>query len=176
MRLLNKEQIINLPDHFFPMVVLADNRKSFFSKAIKAHTHGQYSHAMWMREPFLVVSQNGRLAEKYITDYLQPWYRLKFFSYPEMSEREESEIHQCLNAQLARRSRYDWLGIFGQLFNIRKLNFSSRYYCSEAVWEPFVKVWGYKQTYPSPSELDSRLPRIGWEIVGIYDPTLLPGA
>ena len=172
MQLLREEQIMALPNHFYPMVVLGDNRKSFWSRQIKLHSHGRYSHAMWMRKPGMVVSQNGHLEEKPVRNYFLPWNRLKFFNYPTMGEVDEIMINNCLNKLLAKRSRYDWLGIVGHLFHIRKLNFPRRYYCSEAVWEPFVQVWGYWQTYPTPSELDWRLPQLGWEVVGVYDPTL----
>jgi len=180
MRILNADQIFSFPDCFYPMVVLGDNRKrgwsSFFGRQIKMHTKGQYSHAMWMRRPGMVISQDWHLAEKSVQEYLTDWYRLKFFTMPDMEETDETKINQCLDQLLQQGGRYDWLGIIGHLLHIRKLNFSNRYYCSEFVWEPFVEVWGYPRIYPSPSELDFYLPKIGWEIAGVYDTALLPGA
>jgi len=156
-----------------PAVVLSDHLKSFWSRQIKLHTHGQYSHAMWLRKNGKFLSQNGILREVDPVLYLNGDYRLKFFANPALGlEWQDKAIETWLEEKLKNPTRYDWLGIIGHLLHRRRLQSPGKYYCSELVWEPFVKILGYKPIYPSPAELDYLLPKIGWEVQAIYDPTI----
>jgi hypothetical protein len=159
-----------------PAVVLADNMKSFWSRQIKLHSHGRYSHAMWYRSNGKLLTQNGHLEEVELCRYLVPQYRLKFFSNETLYVGgRDKKIEAVLDEIAKKHSHYDWLGIVGHLFKVRKFQSSKSYYCSEMVWEPFVKVFGFKQIYPSPAELDYILPQIGWKVAAIYDPVLKKG-
>lgn len=154
-----------------PCVVLADNLWNWFSRRIKEHTRGQYSHAMWCNGRRRFVSQDWRIREVDPELYFRGQHRLKFFYHPDLAERRyDAEIEAVLARQVAIGSRYDWLGIVGHLVGAPRLNFSGRYYCSEAVWQPFVEVMGLAPAYPTPEDLNRWLPQMGWETVLVVDP------
>jgi hypothetical protein len=173
MNLMTRKAMREIPYEKYPFVVLADNRRSFFSRMIDLHTRGNYSHAMISRKPGFLVSQDGLLRERPMEDYERDYIRLKFYQKPDMTTEEKIEFNRIFDSLLTKVLRYDWLGIVGHMFGIRKLNFNSRYYCSEVVWVPFREIWGYKEIHPSPRDLDVILPLIGWEVYGIHEPMIL---
>lgn len=156
-----------------PAIVLADNLKSWTSQQIKLHSHGYYSHAMWLRASGKLVSQDWKLTEKDLSEYLVPHYRLKFFHKPELQlNGKAEEIEACLDKMLSQTHRYDWLGVAGHLLGCRGLQFGGRWYCTEAVWEPFVEVLHFAPIHPTPQELNWMLPELGWSVAVIVDPRL----
>lgn len=159
-----------------PCVVLADNLWSWYSRKIREHTKGSYSHAMWLNGRRWFVSQDWRIREVDPELYFGGDYRLKFLYHQDLLDRRYAEeIEAVLNRQVERGSKYDWLGILGQLVGAPRLNFKGRYYCSEAVWQPFVEVLGLAPAYPTPEDLNQWLPRLGWETVLVVDPNQVRG-
>lgn len=158
-----------------PCVVLSDNLYGWFARQIRKHEPGQYSHAMWFTSQRQFVSQDWRIHLVDPAEYFRGEHRLKFLCNPDLeNHRYAEEIEAVLARQVERGSRYDWLGIVGHLVGAPRINFKGRYYCSEAVWQPFVEVLGYREWYPTPEDLNYWLPRMGWRTVLTFDPNQVP--
>lgn len=156
-------------------IVLTDNLSkwglgSLFSRAIKEHTHGNYNHAMLMREPGMVISQDWQLREKLLDRYLHGTHRVKLIKVP-TNRQEKILINETANKLLNKRPQYDWLGILGFLFNKRTINFQSRYYCSELVLYILREAGKYNGSITqSPADINRFYKDFGWVCTAIYDP------
>jgi len=76
---LTKDDLMAIPFEKYPMPVLSDSLRSFFSWGIKAHEKGCYSHFMWLFDKGLLASQ-GLFGFKKVSigNYLSK-YRLKLW-------------------------------------------------------------------------------------------------
>lgn len=150
---------LKITEKHLPLIVLSDDMRSFFSWGIKAHTRGLYSHAMMMLKPGKFVTQGWTYKEVNVEKYMKPRYRLKFWSYP-FTEEEKSQIRFAVEEDLSRswwHKSYDWIGIIGQLFRIRKLNNPFKSFCSERVAKYLRLILLLKNVvplHPSPSQLN----------------------
>ena len=160
-----------------PLVVLCDDRRSFIGFAIKAHSHGNYSHIMSEYLPGWVASQDfGGFRTKKIDPYLKPHIQLKFWKFNEWTKSLkidwELSIEKELNEPWWRR-KYDFLGILGQLIPgrwTRKLNSPWSRYCSERVGTRLRDILQMDiPSHSTPSEIDSILSLDDrWEVHGYW--------
>jgi len=144
-----------------PMLVLSDNVHSLLAQQIRSHTKGFYNHAMWMRKPGYVVSQNWTLNEQPISRYVDSKHRLKFWYNPEwVRDRRgtvwliDKRIDNVLAESWWKRT-YDFLGIIGQALRMKGLNNPKRRYCSEVVaeWLTLLEP-SFSLKHPSPAEIN----------------------
>ena len=154
-----------------PKIILVDDRKSLFGKAIKWHTKEKYTHVMEMHKEMKVASQDlGGFKERSLEDYLQPHITLKFCSYQDESPiayKKREKWKESIQADLTPppgffakikhfwQNRYDFLGIIGQLLGVRWINNPWKKYCSERVARRMRKVLMiFVKLHPRPSEID----------------------
>lgn len=141
-----------------PYVVLVDDRRSFIGWSIKAHSSGNYGHAMILAWPGRCMSQNWNgFQEIDIDTYMKPGTFLKIWSKKGQTAGERDAIY----ANLARerkepwyRKIYDFFGIVGQFVRIPAINSPWQRYCSERVAEE-IDPWDINTgEHPDPSDLD----------------------
>uniref|UniRef100_A0A6M3IZI7 Uncharacterized protein n=1 Tax=viral metagenome TaxID=1070528 RepID=A0A6M3IZI7_9ZZZZ len=176
-RLLNVADFEMIPDEMFPFLVLTDNLSSWLSWKIKNHSHGFYSHSMWMTRNGIVATQGWMYKEQSIYDFLKGNHRVKLWFSPDWGTLDRARIKRRINERLAetkRALRYDWIGIIGQALGFRKLNLKGRSYCSEESASVLAVVEPFGIEHPTPADLDA------WcreheqmAVYGVYDPSLI---
>lgn len=157
-----------------PLIVLADNTRSFMGLLIKLHSRGAYSHIMTMCREGYFASQGWMYKEVKIEKYLKK-YRLKFWICKDLTEEERIEWIALTKKELNEpwwKRRYDIIGVgIGQLFNIRWFNNFRTKYCSERVANKIRLLGLYVKKHRTPSEINFLL-RISdrFEVYGHYLP------
>lgn len=142
-----------------PLVCLVDDRRSFLSWIIKAHTSGNYNHIMEYHRGGYFASQSYRgFREIKIGKYMKSHLFLKFWKVKNLTQDQKEKWESLIRAELRRPwwdRRYDYLGVVGQFLKIRWLNNPWLKYCSERVAEHLRKALGkIVKSHPTPSELD----------------------
>lgn len=139
----------------FPIIVLSSHNNAFISWAIRWFTKGSYNHAMFLISYRTLASQAMFYTEKDIKKYMRKGFKLKFYGLKIALEEREIVLNR-ITARLRKpkwKNFYDFLGIFGQFFRIRKLNNPYRNYCSESVEEDLKGI--IKLPYkPSPADIN----------------------
>jgi len=178
--ILTRDQVLTIPEQQMPMIVLSDNLYSRFAWLIRAfqqprnHISGDYNHAMVLKRPAEVVSQNWRFGTEMLTDYLAGQYRLKIWWKPNMTNPEKARMNAKIADMLAAHGKYDWLELLGIRTGMRWLHIPGRNICSEAVaqiiqaaYPDMVKLWG---NHPTPGDLNAHLDEAGWSVYGRFIP------
>lgn len=145
-------------------------RFSFIAWEIKRHTKNSYNHVMIQPAPGQLYSQNWTFQTVPPKSYLTGKYRVKLICVP-CTPIQVSMIKGFVYYLLRQSPRYDWLGILGFLFrNQKRIQFRSRFYCSEAVLTILQESGVYTgETALSPGDIDRMIEEQGWKVVGIYD-------
>lgn len=145
---------------------------SWIAWEIKRHTKNRYNHAMIQTAPGYLCSQNWTFQHVDSTKYLQGRHRVKLIWVP-CTPVQESVIQGMARLLVRLALRYDWRGILGFLLGRpKKIQFRSRFYCSEAVLTILQEAGVYLgATTLSPGDIDRMIDKQGWKLVGIYDPT-----
>ena len=157
-----------------PLIVLCDDRRSFFGWFIKSHSKGNYNHIMEFSEPGQFVSQDpAGYREVDVETYMKPFILMKFWSYENITEAQKKCLHEIIEADLNapwRFRSYDWLGLVGQLLHIKWLQNPHKRYCSERVAEHLRFVFKIEiPKHPTPSGINSILENIpGMKIQGYW--------
>ena len=156
-RILTRADVLSIPRALLPAVVLTDNRESWLSWRIRRHTHGSYNHACMMHEQGRLASQGWTLKNIPVTDYMRPSNRIKIWVALHWTPEERMRVSIAINQRLAlpaRKRRYDWLGVIGQLLRIQALQFKRRRFCSEDVRDYLAVVDEMKDKRPTPENLN----------------------
>ena len=117
---------------------------------------------MILHKPGMVATQNfSFFTEVPIGRYLKPSLMLKFWRVKNLTQEERTFIFKAVNRRLSLplwKKTYDWLGIIGQFFKIRRLNDPFKTYCSEQVHDDYLaqieRIYYLVPKKPSPSDLD----------------------
>lgn len=154
--------IANLNAHL-PLFILSDDRRSFFSWAIKAHSHGNYSHFFTMVHPNKVATQGLLFNEVPIEKYMRDGIILKVWYYPDMPEEMSIKIRGLIEAKLKQAwwtRLYDGVGIIGQALGkrlkwLRVINIPGLNYCTE--YTKCIKVMfpDFNIFEPNPAEINA---------------------
>lgn len=153
----------NFPQEAYPMIALVDDVRSFVGWGIRAHTNGNYNHAIILHKFRMCVSQDlDGFKEKSINKYTVNGMILKFWTIKDLTPEEKKSILDAIDKRLALpwwRRTYDFLGTFvGQLINVKWLQNPFQEFCSEEVNDDYIvpvkraAIMGIKE--PSPSELN----------------------
>jgi len=165
-----------------PAIVLTDNMFSLTASALRifqrklGHSTGRYQHAMWLLEAGQVVSQNWKLERTNLQDYLTGKHRVKFIVAKDWTAEERDEIRRRIRTNLIHAAtgyyRYDWLGVLSHLLRSSRVNFPSRFYCSERVASILRRVDRRCPARPSPAQLNAYLKSRPekYIVLGVYDP------
>lgn len=172
----------NVPCEDVPLVVLVDDRNSFIGFGIKNHSKGCYNHVMIMHKPGRVASMDfSGFHDRPITDYMRRNLSLKFWKYAAATETQNLRIIlECVKhlpsktdpwyKKLYGKFSYDFVGIAGQLFNIRWLQLPWKWYCSEITMKILKTAKVVPDNVPntkSPEEINKLCKTFGgWEIYG----------
>ena len=144
---------LNLFD--MPYVVFEADNEGWISFLIRK-VAGQYNHAMWLT-PKGFASQGLRFSYVPTAKYMRRGIKMKFFKIVDMTDEEQAAIYTLIEKRVNApwwRSRYDFLGIFGQLIGIRKLNNPFTSYCSEQMADDLTLTMVNIKGKPTPEELE----------------------
>jgi len=154
-QLLSLENIKQIPQAHYPLMVFCDNPCSFFSWGVKARTKGVYGHFMWLFGPNQLASQGLWLQEKTVEAYTG--YTMKFVWNPNWTSIERALIISAIKQDLALpwyKTLYDVPGIFGKAIGLSFINIPWLSYCSERGRYLGLIDPGYTIKHPSPSQLN----------------------
>lgn len=151
---------MHIKEKDLPLIVFLDNRRSFFSWGVKAHSKGNYSHVMIMHRKGFFATQ-GMLGYKEVSveKYMKPAIMLKFWQSTTISDKERKEFSEAVKKELKNlpwyRRIYDFVGIFGQMIRIQSINIPWLDYCTERVI-PYIHDFFKINTplHPTPSEVN----------------------
>lgn len=158
-----------------PLIILADDRRSWIAWLIKKHSRGSYNHIMEMHIPGLFATQNpGGYKEIPISKYLKPHITLKAWKYEPLTEKQRLEWLNYIRYDLKQPWHlrgYDYLGLLGQLIRIRWINNPWKKYCSERVGTRIRDVLNFKLSkHRSPAEINRFCKRtLGFICLGKHD-------
>jgi hypothetical protein len=152
-----------LMDQHFPLIVLADDQRSFVGWGIKHHTDGNYNHVMIMHRPGFLASQGfWAYSEIPLEKYMNPREVLKFWGLKGLAPEEKDAILKKVKADLEKpwwkRWGYDYLGIVGQFTGAKWIQNPFKFFCSEIVAGYLRIVPELKKVVPqrpSPVELNA---------------------
>lgn len=162
---LTRDEILEIPEIDMPLVVLSDDLWSWVARKIRAHTMGNYNHAMVLYRPGICASQGLFYKDVLIEKYLRH-HRVKFWHNPNWTLADRAEILSALDERLSApwyRRLYDFRGILGQFVGQPRwmrwaravLQSPFRYYCSEDVARVLKHVDGtWPLRWPSPADLN----------------------
>jgi len=176
-KLLNKSDMLNLPEQYYPYILVFDKLRSFSGFMIKIHQNGFYQHAAFYLKPTLVASQGWLYRVVPIKAFLKK-YRIKVFYNPESTYYENGRLKSIIKNELEEvwyKRFYDILGVFGKIIHWTRLNSRVLNFCSERIIEDLV-AWQPKEyiglvAHMSPPELNAYLKNhLQWEVYGLYEP------
>jgi hypothetical protein len=174
-RYLAREELLQIPQELMPMPVLSDNLRNICSAGIKAHTHGNYSHFMWLISPgtFASMQTNGYKMVK-LEDFIGS-DRLKFWYFPMWSDADRLKVRHAINKELNRpwwKNRYDFFSYLGHLTGLRWIQSPWSDVCSDKA--KFLKLVekDFRLVSPNPEEVNHWLETIKprAQIYGRYTP------
>lgn len=143
----------------FPLIMLVDNRNAFISWLIKSHCSGNYNHICEVHRLGFLASQDPYgFQEVPIEKYMKKNLFLKFWKYKNLTAGQKTDWLHNIQAELAKpwiKRRYDFVGLIGQLLNIRWLNNTWTKYCSEMVRSHIIEPLKLNiALHITPSEFD----------------------
>lgn len=154
----------------FPQMVFADNARGLFSFLVKART-GFYGHFMWLIAKNTLASQWFYFQRQTFEHYAGA--HLTLVANPKWSEMDCFTMLVAINKDLdlpAWQTRYDVIGVIGELFGFKWMNRKKLYFCSER--GKYLKLVDstYDLVSPDPQELRDWSKRAGFTVTGRYSP------
>ncbi len=170
---LTRDDIMNIPEELLPMPVLSDNLRSFIAWGIKAHTHGDYNHFMWLYRPGTLASQNFLFSRQPVSDYFDR-YRLKFWHCLSWTKEQREYIAHVIDNVLSQpwyKRRYDVLAIAGQLFRCEWIQVPWLDICSDKAALLKLVDERYDLEHPDPADVNRWLEsKPEYKVYGRYVP------
>jgi len=181
-RALTADDLLSIPLRHYPLAALSDylggGIMGWFTRQIKAHQHGEYSHFMWLHRPGYFASQDAYFEEvpieRYLAKYrIKLWYCPTWYGNADKTKAFQTEIRRLLALPKADRF-YDWQQIWGILIGWRRFNHPDRRVCSD--YADLIKIldawyFSFYKRHPTPTEVH------GWfkqqkryEVYGVYEP------
>ena len=153
----NPNEILNIPEEDFPLMVLSDNLRSLFAWGIRFHQKGSYNHFMWAINPEEFVSQDVILHRVPIKKYLKGKHRLKFIR-GKWNIVKKNIVKSTLEDALSKpffKKLYDPLQIIGIAIGLKWLQIPgySRI-CSDYGFVLEKVDPEYNLKHPSPTEIN----------------------
>jgi len=159
MRILTKDEILNVDTNQLPMLVLSYNYRNVVSSLINIRKKSHYQHLLWYYKPGWFASQGMcfklEKAEKYLDHH-----RLKFWHNPDWTGLDKAILLTNIAADLGKpkfKTRYDWLAIIGQLVGITGLQNPMTKICSD--YGGYLRKIdpAYNLKHPAPSDVNEWL-------------------
>jgi hypothetical protein len=156
----------------FPQMVFADKVRGLFAYGVKVKTQGYYGHFCWLIGPNEIASQWWWFQRQKLEHYRDCY--LKFVHNPHWTEMQRLNLLVAINKDLDLskwKTRYDVVGVIGELFDWKWLNRRGLYFCSER--GSYLKLVDplYTLVHPDPTELNEYTKGCGlYEVSGRYSP------
>lgn len=182
---LSMADFVRAAENAVPSIVLSYGYGNLVSRVIvrvsnrwKRDKH-EYSHAMALVDPGVLASQELTFRRVPLRDYLQPYVRLKLWTYTHWTYTDMWAIRDAIREDLADPwylRIYDAPGLVGQwlgnTFGVgRSLNLPFLHYCSPRVMKHFGPYLRGLRKQPSPAEIDRYCTQNeNWKCKGVFDP------
>lgn len=124
-------------------IVLSSNAWSGVSWLIRAKTKSHWNHAMWMIRAGLFATQGLFFTDVPFDKYFKPGIEVEIWKIKNLTPDQYIKIWRHINSKLKKpkwKTKYDFIGLIGQLFNIRFVNNPWTNYCSEGIAEGLIKA------------------------------------
>lgn len=141
----------------FPIIVLVSHNNKLISWLIRIFSKGNYNHVCWLHRQGVVASQDGSYKERPLADYMKQGYKMKFYQLIDITCVQRSLLLATINHKLKKgkdKTKYDFLGLLGQLTGLKFINNPWKNFCSESVNEDLKKVLDNTPYKPSPAVLN----------------------
>lgn len=154
-----KDDILNLDQEHFPLLVLSYNYRSFLSVGITWKTEGAYNHLMWAYRPGIFATQDWWYREVNMEKYMTS-HRLKFWTNKNWQKRQKQILNIRIHAELVKprwKTRYDLLAILGQAIGVTGIQVPWTNICSDHA--DYLKLVDprYNLVHPSPQDVNEWL-------------------
>jgi hypothetical protein len=155
----------------FPQMVFADNAQGLFSLLVKKRTSGYYGHFMWLVGKNQLASQWFYFQRQTLDHYAGA--HLTFVADPKWPEIDRLTMLRAITLDLdkpAWQTRYDVIGVLGELFGCEWMNRKGLKFCSER--GDYIKLVdpAYTLKAPDPQELRNWCKTHGFCVTGRYSP------
>jgi len=171
---LTMVEIMELCKDGYPYLICTDHLTSWFSRIIKNHTKGEYSHVLWLVNYNEAVSQDWIYRRvDFKKRYLKGKHRVKIWKIN--GEGHRNIIEWFIQNRLVspvRRRLYDWLGIIGHFVGWKTLHMRTRMYCSESVGYALHSVSSFDIKKPTPMQINQWCEEHQEEVtcIGVFEP------
>lgn len=155
----------------FPQMVFSDNAQGIFSLLVKKRTSGYYGHFMWLIGKNQLASQWFYFQRQALDHYAGA--HLTFVADPKWSELDRKVMLVAITLDLEKsawQTRYDVIGVLGELFGLDWMNRKGLKFCSER--GDYIKLVDqrYNLKAPDPQELRDWTKKAGFQVTGRYSP------
>jgi len=155
----------------FPQMVFADNAQGIFSLLVKKRTSGYYGHFMYLVAKNQLASQWFYFQRQTLDHYAGA--HLTFVADPKWTELDRLVMLTAITVDLEKppwQTRYDVIGVIGELFGLGWMNRDKLNFCSER--GDYLKLVdpAYKLKHPDPQELRNWCKKAGYVVTGRYSP------
>ncbi len=155
----------------FPQCVFADNAQGIFSLLVKKRTSGYYGHFCWLIQKNVLASQWFYFQRQTLDHYKGA--HLTFVANEKWGDLERLNMLIAINKDLdlpAWQTRYDVIGVIGELLGFKWMNRKGLDFCSER--GRYLKIIDprYDLQHPDPQELREWTKRAGYTVTGRYSP------
>jgi hypothetical protein len=171
---MNEEHYYNLDywkafDGPFPQLVFADSAQGIFSLLVKKRTGGYYGHFCILIDKNQLASQWFYFQRQTLDHYAGA--HLTFVANPMWTDMDRLKMLVDINKDLALppwKTRYDVIGVIGELLGLGWMNRKGLDFCSErGKYLP-----GYNLNHPDPQDLREWTKQAGYTVTGRYSPAL----
>jgi hypothetical protein len=156
----------------FPQMVFVDRTSGMFALAVKAKTKGIYGHFCWLVGPDELASQWFWFRREHLEHYKGAY--IKFVHNPNWTDLDRIALLTAIKIDLALpwyKTRYDVIGIIGELFGIKWMNRPGLDFCSERGRYLSLVDPQYNLAHPDPTQLNLYTKSSGkYEVTGRYIP------
>jgi len=159
MKILTDKEILNIPEKDLPLLVLSFNSRNILSTLINIRKRSNYNHFMLYHRPGFFAAQGLIFKEFPVTNYLTH-HRLKFWHNPDWSALDKVKMQSKIKRWLMLgkfKSRYDLVGLIGQLFGVKSLQNPYTKICSDYIDLLKEVDSEYKLKYPAPNDVNAWL-------------------
>ena len=165
-----------IKENELPIIIFEEDRQGLLGWAIRWHSKDNYNHVQIMVHPGRVASQDPKGYREYPIDKLMDKRTfMKFYQFDPVDRKEIDIIRRQVEKDLAKPwwgRRYDFLGLVGQLFNIRWIQSPFGKFCSESVAANLRLIPRLQKIIPArpnPSELNKILKTLPeFKLLGYY--------
>lgn len=148
------------------ILLVKEDRKSLMDNAVKDASGGNFAHvAISYGDGNIYEMLVGKgITDEHATKYLNKRYTVLIAEPLFLDSDGKKSIIKYLHELYARKIKYDYRGIIGQLFKVPDLiNNKERMYCSELVADVYLKICDYRFSGLIPEQCAPK--DIGFDVI-----------